>query len=93
MKVRLKRSLYGLKQAARIWNQQINSVFQELGFLRSKADPCLYVRRSGGLTIFVLIYVDDIIVVYRTQEENEDFVGTMSKQFNVAELKQLKFIL
>ena len=41
---KLERSLYGLKQAAKVWNETINGILKELGFQQSHADPCLYVK-------------------------------------------------
>lgn len=52
---RLKKSLYGLKQSARAWNQKTNAILQELGFVRGAADQCLYSRKTaGGSTDYVL---------------------------------------
>lgn len=60
--LKLKKSIYGLKQAAKCWNDTINEFLVNLGFQRSTADYCLYYKSSGKDIIFVLIYVDDIIL-------------------------------
>ena len=41
---RLNRGIYGLKQAAKIWNDQLNNLLKKYGFIESKADPCLYIK-------------------------------------------------
>lgn len=45
---KLQRSLYGLKQAARVWNETIHALLLELGFMQSSADPCLYTKKLTG---------------------------------------------
>ncbi len=52
---RLKRSLYGLKQSPRCWNHILHEKLDELQFVQSKADPCLYVGKVNGETVFLAI--------------------------------------
>lgn len=60
---KLEKSLYGLKQAAKVWNETINGILKELGFKQSYTDPCLYVKVfRNGVRIYLLIYVDDMYV-------------------------------
>ena len=60
---KLKKSLYGLKQAARQWNKKLHSVLLEMGFTRLKSDASIYVYVKGELRIIVPVYVDDITFV------------------------------
>jgi len=57
---RLKKALYGLKQAPRDWHSRLTNKLQELGFKSSVADASLFVFRQGEVTMYMLIYVDDI---------------------------------
>lgn len=67
---RLKRSLYGLKQAARIWNTTISELLKGLGFDQSRSDPCLFIKRSpGGGFVYLMLHVDDMIVAGMTEKE------------------------
>jgi len=50
---RLLRSLYGLKQAARVWNQKIHAFLIKIGFVRSAADPCLYIETKRNIYITI----------------------------------------
>jgi hypothetical protein len=59
---KLDKALYGLKQAPRAWYSQLSGKLQELGFHSSKADTFLFIYQKNGVSIFLLIYVDDIIV-------------------------------
>lgn len=59
---KLDKVLYGLKQAPRAWYARVSSKLYDLGFKASKSDTYLFIYSKGGVTIFMLIYVDDIIV-------------------------------
>jgi hypothetical protein len=63
---KLDNALYGLKQAPRAWYSRLSSKLQDLGFTPSKADTSLFFFNKGSVVIFVLIFVDDIIVASST---------------------------
>ncbi len=65
---KLDKALYGLKQAPRAWHSRLSHKLQELGFVPYKADTSLFYFKKGKYTIFVLVYVDDIIVASSSQE-------------------------
>jgi hypothetical protein len=60
---KLDKALYGLKQAPRAWYSRLSVKLQSLGFSASKGDTSLFFYNKGGVHIFMLIYVDDIVVV------------------------------
>ena len=65
---KLKKSLYGLKQSARCWNQTLDNFLMANGYRRNGADNCIYVKsekKDDGFISFVIlaVYVDDIIPV------------------------------
>lgn len=63
---RLEKSIYGLKQASRAWNERFhNFVEQRLKFKRSENDQCLYTRRIGSEKLIIVLYVDDILIAVR----------------------------
>jgi hypothetical protein len=59
---KLDRALYGLKQAPRAWYSRLSDKLQSLGFLPSKTDISLFHFSKGQITVFLLVYVDDIII-------------------------------
>jgi histone deacetylase 1/2 len=59
---RLDKALYGLKQTPKAWYSRLSLKLIELGFKPSKSDTSLFIYSNNGVTIFMLIYVDDIIV-------------------------------
>ena len=61
--VKLKKSIYGLKQSGELWNSHIHKIFLSLGFTRSVDDPCVYARIIGDQRTYLCLYVDDILVI------------------------------
>jgi hypothetical protein len=61
---KLKKALYGLKQAPRAWFARLSGKLIELGFIGSKADSSLFLYHTAAVTMFLLIYVDDIIILF-----------------------------
>jgi hypothetical protein len=60
---KLQKSLYGLKQAPRAWFSRLSGRLLALGFRASAADVSLFIFRKGGMSMYFLIYVHDIIVI------------------------------
>jgi hypothetical protein len=56
-------SLYGLKQAPRVWHACLSSLFGSPGFKPSATDTSLFILQCSDVTIFLLVYVNDIIVL------------------------------
>jgi hypothetical protein len=59
---RLDKALYDLKQAPHTWYSRPSSKLQSPSFCTSKADTSVFFYNKEGVTIFMLIYVDDIVV-------------------------------
>ena len=57
---RLRKSLYGLKQAGRVWNKTLHSVLTSMGFSRVQSDHGLYIFIRDGVRMFMPVFVDDI---------------------------------
>jgi histone deacetylase 1/2 len=68
---KLDKALYGLKQAPRAWYSRLSAKLQSLGFSASKADTSLFFFNKGGVVIFLLIHVDDIIVASSTADATQ----------------------
>ena len=57
---RLEKSLYGLKQSARLWHKDVTKWLLEKGFTRSLWDPCLFIRTCKRGTLLCTLWVDDV---------------------------------
>jgi len=60
---RLRKALYGLKQAPRAWHATLKAALQEFGFKEGDADPGLVFKGEGLERVWVVVYVDDLLVV------------------------------
>lgn len=58
----LVKAIYGLKQASRVWNETFDEFVCSMGFRVSRFDPCLYILSEDGHCVFVLVYVNDLLV-------------------------------
>jgi len=80
---RLKKSLYGLKQAPRCWNEKFSNYLLELGFQRSEADPCLFVKEKNGQKIFFVLYVDDGLIACKDDQQLQHFIKDLKRKFKI----------
>ncbi|KAF1318635.1 Integrase catalytic core protein, partial [Globisporangium splendens] len=90
---RLRKSLYGLKQASRVWNETIDSCLCEIGFEPTDADPCVYTKRQGNSKCLLCLYVDDMLIASNDQAMIAGVKQAISKRFKIKDLGQARFIL
>jgi hypothetical protein len=62
MGYRLKKSIYGLKQASRQWYLKFDEVIKKIGFLKNQVDNCVYIKIKRSIFIILVLYVDDILL-------------------------------
>ena len=60
---KLKRSIYGLKQASRSWNTHFDQAIKSYGFDQSPDESCVYKKCDGKTLMFLVLYVDDILLI------------------------------
>ncbi|CAA7015851.1 unnamed protein product [Microthlaspi erraticum] len=90
---KLKKSLYGLKQASRQWFLKFSSTLLHLGFKKSHADHTLFIKRVDGHYIAALVYVDDIIIASNNDEDVQLLVADLQKAFKLRDLGELRYFL
>jgi histone deacetylase 1/2 len=90
---KLDRALYGLKQAPRAWHARLSNKLISLGFKVSKADTSLFFLNKDNLTMFVLVYVDDIIVVSSTEKATDTLLKELQNEFALKDLGDLHYFL
>jgi len=62
MACHLRRALYGLRQAPRAWHTRLKKELEDIGFAASEADPGLYIKKTKTDQVYLLVYVDDILI-------------------------------
>ena len=84
--LKLRKNLYGQKQAGRVWNKYLTKILLDSGFIQSKVDECMFYFN----TCIILIYVDDTIICGPTQTQVEHVVAVMGTLFNVEDQGDIK---
>jgi hypothetical protein len=80
--LKLKKNLYGSRQAGRVWNQHlVNGLVTSLKFVQSSVDECVFYR---GVTIF-LVYVDDAILCGPKREEIDAIIAELASLFDITD--------
>jgi len=65
MVCKLKKSIYGIKQASRQWYLKFHNIISSFGFMENVMNQCIYHKVSGSKIIFLVLYVDDILLASR----------------------------
>lgn len=81
----LKRSLYGLKQSPRAWNQRFAQYARRIGFVQSKADPSLFVYHQATGTTYLLLYVDDIGLTTSSTQLLHNIISSLRQEFEMTD--------
>ncbi|GJV64548.1 retrovirus-related pol polyprotein from transposon TNT 1-94 [Tanacetum coccineum] len=91
---KLQKALYGLKQAPRAWYSRIEAYFVNEGFIRSKYEHTLFIKRQeGDKILFVNIYVDDLLFTGNDEKMMEDFKISMKAEFEMTDLGKMRYFL
>lgn len=91
---RLRKSLYGLKQSPRQWYKRFDSFMIKQGFSRSSYDSCVYIQKlHGGDYIYLLLYVDDMLIASKGKVEIDKLKSKLGKEFETKNLGAAKKIL
>ena len=88
---RLKKSIYGLKQASRQWFLKFSNSLLALGFEKQHGDHTLFVRCIGSEFIVLLVYVDDIVIASTTEQAAQSLTEALKASFKLRELGPLKY--
>ncbi|GJX33127.1 retrovirus-related pol polyprotein from transposon TNT 1-94 [Tanacetum coccineum] len=90
----LKKSLYGLKQSPRQWYRRFDVYMINNGFSHSNYDSCVYFKEfAPGMYIYLLLYVDDMLIACKSKYEIEYTKGLLRKEFDMKELGPARKIL
>ncbi|KAK8980553.1 hypothetical protein V6N11_074164 [Hibiscus sabdariffa] len=90
---KLQRSIYGLKQASRSWNLRFNDAIKEFGFIRNEDEPCVYKKFSGSIVSFLILYVDDILIIGNDIPTLQSVKAWLSSCFSMKDLGEAAYIL
>ncbi len=91
MVCRLRKSLYGLKQASRAGNTRLKQELESMGFTASGADAGLFTAQYKGSNIYILVYVDDILVAAKNLADINYVKARLRAIFDVKDLGEAKY--
>ncbi|KAL0361772.1 UNVERIFIED_CONTAM: Retrovirus-related Pol polyprotein from transposon RE2 [Sesamum radiatum] len=90
---RLKRSLYGLKQASRQWNLEFTAKLLAFGFQQSPHDHCLFTKGQGADFLALLVYVDDVLLCGSSSFLIDGVKSYLDAMFTIKDLGYSKYFL
>jgi len=90
---KLRKSLYGLKQASHVWNKLLDGTLKKLGFNRCGKDTCVYLYRLENKFIILAVHVDDMLIVSNSNLKLTEMKLNLTKYFKVKDLGEVKFLL
>ena len=90
---KLKKALYGLKQAPRAWYDRLTVFLTQVGFQRGGVDKTLFIGENGQDILIIQVYVDDIIFGGTSQSMVDEFVKTMTSEFEMSMVGELSYFL
>ena len=83
---KLKKSIYGLKQASRQWYLKFHEVITSFGFEENIMDKCIYQKVSGSKICFLVLYVDDILLATNDKGLLYEVKQFLSKNFDIKDM-------
>lgn len=90
---KLKKSLYGLKQASFHWAEELTSILKDIGFTATKTDPCVFVFNDNGKLCYLLAYVDDLLLAALDISTLEKVKKVLHEKFNIRDLGHIRTFL
>ena len=91
--MQLQRSIYGLKQASQSWNIRFDEVIKAFGFFQNVEEFYIYKKLSGSSLAFLVLYVDDILLIGNDVKFLENMKEYLNGQFSMKALDEAENIL
>ncbi|CAL9026013.1 unnamed protein product, partial [Prunus brigantina] len=93
MVCKLKKSIYGLKQASRQWYLKFNDIVISFGFKENIVDRCIYLKVSGSKFMFLILYVDDILLASSDLGLLHETKKFLSKNFEMKDMGEASYVI
>ncbi|GJV85969.1 retrotransposon protein, putative, ty1-copia subclass [Tanacetum coccineum] len=89
----LQRSIYGLEQASRCWNKRFDVEIKKIGFTQNPDEQCVYLKASGCSVTFLVMYIDDILLMGNSVTMLQEGKSWLCKYFSIKHLGEAAYIL
>ena len=90
---KLHRSIYGIKQAPQSWNTHFNNIIKSFDSIKNEEEPYVYKKVSGRTVTFLILYVDDILLIGNDVSMLTSIKSWLSKKFFMKDLEEVSYIL
>ena len=90
---KLNKAIYALKQAPKSWFHKLSETLCSLGFNSTKSDTSLFTHFKNDTILFILIYVDDILITWNSPNAIQSLITTLSHHFGLKNLGRLQYFL
>ncbi|KAI3796687.1 hypothetical protein L1987_39366 [Smallanthus sonchifolius] len=90
---KLKKSIYGLKQASRQWYLKFDEVMKKQSFLKNQVDQCTYLKMSGSNFSILVLYVDDILLASNGLDMLHESKRLLSHNFDMKDLGEASYVI
>lgn len=82
----LNQALFGLRDSTALWNKELDTRLNKTDFYALDEDPCVYVKKKGNLSWFLLVHLDDFIAAAPTDGEVDQIFPEMKQQFEIKDI-------
>ena len=90
---KLNKVLYGLKQAPRAWFTKLSHTLHQFGFSSAKSDVSLFTQFSPTSTVYILVYIDDILITGNDPVEIYSLIQQLNTIFSLKDLSEMSYFL
>lgn len=91
--LKLKKAVYGTRQASRCFNLQFSKFLCSLGFEQSSIDRCIFIRRHGSTMDMLAMHVDDGLLAVSSTELQNEIMSAIQQRWKIGELEPLNYYL
>ena len=91
----LRKSIYGLRQAPRIWFNHFKASLIKFGFTQSQVDPCLFIYNHNSIVMYGLLWVDDLVIMTNDNPTRDQFVDFLKgeRQYTLTDKGEATWLL
>ena len=86
----LSKALYGLRVSSRVWYECFDEYIKKLDFQRSESDYCLYMKYESDHVIYLILFVDDLLMCGKNKRKIDEIKNKLSNKFAMRDLGEVK---